>query len=285
NPRGVALLEHLAMWLKIAPAHPDAAHWASPLSTAPMTSVLVASVMLAGAAAAIRARGAFMAHDVGVLAAFGVLALMFERGLVLFAPAAIVGLTPLVRALSMNIEREPLSAPTAWWKEAIAVAAILPLIALTQPLVVTHAPIASAVSPFEIRRAQPHEAVLLAEVPVESLELIAQYSAPPRIYHAPHLAGYLQFKTVREAPARVVFSDQRVDLVDEKVREARRLIETSEHVWRGLFQQYDVSAALLDRRTQGALIEWLIEHPDWQVGLEQGDYVYLVRVVQLIEQE
>jgi len=285
NPRGPALLAHLARWLTVAPAHPDAAHWASTVSTQPLAAGFVVLVMLLGAGAAIRQRDAFMVHDVGLLAAFGVLALVFERGLVLCAPAAVVALAPAVRMLSERLEREPLRARTVWWKEVAAALLIAPLMALTQPLVVTHAPIASAVSPYELRDKQPHEAVLRADVPVEALELIAQYTVPPRIYHAPHLAGYLEFKMVREEPARVVFSDQRVELVDEKVLEVRQLIETSEHVWRGIFQQYDVSIALLDRRTQSKLVSWLVEHPDWVVALEQGDYVYLARVVQVTTEE
>jgi hypothetical protein len=49
-------------------------------------------------------------------------------------------------------------------------------------------------------------------------------------------------------------------------------------VWRGVFQQHQVRAALLDARGQGRyLVEALRSHPDWYTAHQTEDYVLFLR--------
>ena len=50
-------------------------------------------------------------------------------------------------------------------------------------------------------------------------------------------------------------------------------------LWRGLFQGWDVSAAVLSKQeSQSKLLDWLIAHPNWVIAHQDDHAVYLIEV-------
>ncbi len=273
NPRGALLFEHTVTALSLYPTHPDASAWAPLLPWWSLEGAGVWGLLAVCVAARWRGPREGRVLDLGALVALGLLAVTHQRatlwlGLALpFAMAsALAGLIPADRASGAKLARV-----------AVILAALtLPWVA--QPMMVTHAPLALSLSPFDVRRVSPHAGVIGADVPITSVELIAQQLDPPRIYAPAHLSGLLLWRLNDPArPKQLVFTDPRHELTTPKLLEIRELLESTD-IWRGIFQQYDVRAALLDTRTQSGLVEALYDSPVWHELHSEGSYRAFLRV-------
>jgi hypothetical protein len=273
NPRGVLLFEHTLTALATYPTHPDATDWAPLLPWGGLEGAGVWGLAIASLAFRWRGPREGRAFDLGLLVVFAALAITHQRATLWFGLVL-----PFALATSLEGYVAHLAPPASRLPYFGALLAALALPWLTQPLVVTHRPIALAVSPFDVRREAPHAGAITADVPVTSVELLAQQLTPPRVYAPPHLSGYLLRRLNAPAtPRQILYTDPRHELATPKLLEVRELIETTD-VWRGLFQQYDVRAALLDARTQEGLVEALSASQSWQLMHTEGDYRMFLRV-------
>ncbi len=273
NPRGVLLFEHTLSALSTYPTHPDANDWAPLFPWARLAGVGVWGLVVVSVGFRWRGPRDGRAFDLGVLVLFAVLAITHQRATLWFGLVL-----PYALATSVAGYVSHLTPPTSKLPYVGALIVALALPPATQPVVVSHKTIALAVSPFDIRREAPHAGVVLADVPITSTELLAQQLVPPRVYAPPHLSGFLLRRLSRpDTPRPMLYSDPRHELTTPKLLEVRELIETTD-VWRGLFQQYDVRAALLDTRSQQGLVEALSASQDWQQMYAEGEYRMFLRV-------
>lgn len=283
NPRGATLFGHA---LEVLSTYPQAAvtpAWHPLMEAGPALALLGVSlavaVGLATAAARVRPSWRPRGPDWLLVVALAAAAILVTRRAALWYGLAL----PLVVAPALGAlwRGRPDRSPASVWAWGALLVGALALPAPTQPLLVTHADLAvaaSRIAPWQVRQRQPHRGVIPAQVPVESGALLAQLSAPPRVWVNPDYRPYVLFMLAQGRPLPVVFSDRRVELLPEDIARVAELVHEQPDLWRGIFQQYDVSAALLSRRADAALLEQLREHPGWQIAHQDDHSVYLVRV-------
>jgi hypothetical protein len=281
NPRGAALYGHaLDVWRTWPASGLSGAGWQPAWMGQVWVVALVAVPAIWIGAALWVAWRAGERRALGALAWLVVLsaqALVATRGLVwLGAALPWVAACAMPAALVAKLERPLL----VWWARwPLALVALL-FVAAAQPTWVVHPDVALAASPYKLRAAQPYQAVVLDETPVEGAALLKPYPVKPRLWVEPRWAGFVLWTLEPVPPAPLeplVQVDPRAELGDPAHRVLERLVMTSD-VWRGAFQQYRVRAALLDAHGQdGYLVEALRGHPDWITAHQTEDYVLFLR--------
>ena len=277
NPRGAAIYEHLWTVNTLYPGMNDMSGWAH---VVPMMSIagalLTAGVVLCVSAYALtRTRPAL--SDALLFVVLLALAISQQRAMLWFGLAMPVMLAPALSKLP-GLERLP-GAPEARWKRGVIAAALLLAMLPLQPLMVTHANIATALSPYDVRQTPPHRGVLERNVPLEIGAFLAQTSVTPRIWASPEYEPYLIYRLAGEKPKQLVFSDPRRELLGDDVLEVRDLVENSPDLWRGMFQGWGVSTVVLSKSGQHEkLIAQLKEHPNWMVAHQDRYAIYFIEV-------
>ena len=277
NPRGAQIYEHLWTIHTLYPGIPDASGWAHiiPMANIP-GAILTAGVVLCVSAYALT-RTRPTPGDVICFVCLLALAISRQRGMLWFGLVMPLLMAPALVRMP-GLEKLP-GVPSARWKRALLATSLIIAMIPLQPMVVTHAAIATTMSPYDVRQTAPHRGVLERDVPLEIGAFLAQTSAPPKIWASPEYEPYLIYRLTRERPAPLVFSDPRHELRGEKVRELRSLVETTPDLWRGLFRGWDVSAAVLSKQeSQSKLLDWLIAHPNWVIAHQDDHAVYLIEV-------
>ncbi len=277
NPRGADIYGHIATVHTLYPGASDLSGWAHiiPMTSIPGAILTAGVILLASAYGLTRTRPAL--SDLSLAVVLFALAMSQQRGMLWFGLAMPVMLAPaLVRF--PRIERLP-DAPAARWQRVIIGCLLLLAMIPLQPVVVTHAGIATALSPYDVREVPPHQGILERDVPLEVGEFLAQTSVTPRIWASPRYEPYLIYRLSGERPTQVVFSDPRRELLGEDVLKVRALVEASPDLWRGMFQGWGVSTAVLSKNGQHAeLIAQLKEHPNWMIAHQDAYSIYFVEV-------
>lgn len=165
--------------------------------------------------------------------------------------------------------------PRRSWRAGIAAVALVAAALAIQPLSTLHQPLARALSPWELQAEPPLAGLVSAEVPVAHVENLRTYRTAPRAFHEPAYAGLLAYHLNDRRPLGVVFVDPRplwrhpdVWQLYETVAEGR--------AWRGVFQNYGIEVALLDKVRQPKLIAELRAHDAWLVVHEDAHAVAFV---------
>ncbi len=280
NPRGALIYPHMLETIQVSLDHHALPAWHGVWRWSATTAA--SSLIGSAIALTLAARSAHRRADVTMLVILIGLALTHQRALLWLGVAS-----PLVCAAGLGawLTHQPgaaLGVPTgkpALRALALFLAATLPI--LSQPVLLTHAPLARALSPLPLRGRPPHAATLPPEVPVEHVALIKRgvtASGAQPVYADARWSGYLLWELgdARE-PRQLVFSDPRVAMLTPAHWEAQRLIETSD-AWRGLFQQYGVRSVVLDRERQLELIVRMKDHPDWRLVHEDAHHSTLTRL-------
>ncbi|CAN0451062.1 unnamed protein product, partial [Laminaria digitata] len=279
NPRGIAIYAHILDVLSLYPGAQDAgAMWRRVIPGVGMAGVALLSGLIAvigGGIAAWRRGWRPPLPDAALTVALFALAMHQQRGMLWLGLALPLLLAPLLKVLPSSSE-----APGSRriWRTLGVTASLLVALAM-QPFLLTHAPIAARLSPYDVRQVAPHRGVLQDTLPLEAVEFLAQTTTRPRIWASPEYEPYLLFRLLGDRPVALVFADPRLEMLPEKTREVRALIEEREGLWRGMFQGWDVSAVLLTRgERHSALRAQLMAHPAWMIAHEDELAVYFVRV-------
>ena len=194
-----------------------------------------------------------------------------EAWMLLAGPAALgPGIAALVPA------RLP---PVPRWTAAIVTTLLIAVTIAVQPWSDAHRAIPAAFFGDSVRSADPLRGYGPASIPIEAVEVMRSWGSQPRVYAEPHLSGYLLFELQDPmAPLPIVWPLPERGPTDEIAALERALI-TEPTVFRGVFQQYGVSAVLV---TDGLapLGEWLNAAPDWvEVGVWPSGTLYIPRPV------
>jgi hypothetical protein len=278
TPRGAALLPRALDIARSWPSSPLLGpSWAAlPVTASGLAMLLVLGALALGAPLVRRLR----AGERGAIAplvwliALVLQALWTQRGLIWLGVALPFIAAQAVEARAATKPRLP------WWGSAGLGGLALVAMTLCQPLWAYHPDLARSLSPYTLRPAQPHAALILDETPIEGVALLNPYPTKPRLWITPRWAG-LALLELEPAPPDplipLVQLDPRPELGDPALLELHALVMTSD-VWRGVFQQHQVRAALLDARGQGRyLVEALRSHPDWYTAHQTEDYVLFLR--------
>lgn len=238
----------------------------------PGVGLLFFAVLTAGALRMWQKRRELDVVDALLFAGFAALAISASRGILWFALVTPVVLAPYLRdKASLHEDASTAPAPTsagmATVNLLIAVGMLAAGIAL-QPGTVSHQRFVTAFQPSPVRTQPPLAGLVEPDTPMEAAAILKQYSpGRVRIFHDQKYAGFLLYHVTKYQPQQVVFVDQRIELPPDAVwRLYEAAVETS--AWKGIFQQYDITAAVLNKADQPGLIEALHQEPGWKLRHE-----------------
>ena len=280
NPHGLWTHAHTASLLLARIDHPAAPTWAS-IKSLPAASIV---------AAAFAARLTLTLHPwnkaqqtrpgfylgLGLMWALVALALTHARAAAWFGLAMPMVYIWSVRGIVLT-KTPAASKPLTLKRTALIVLLASTLPILTQPIFMTHEPLARTVPWFKTRGVQPHATTLPARVPLEAMQMIKRHRSPrERLYVDQSVTGYALFELQPQRPLMMLQSDARVELLSQAQWDQLKLLEETD-IWRGLFQQWDVQMALLHKKRQATLVDAMRTNASWHMQYEDDQWIYFAR--------
>lgn len=151
------------------------------------------------------------------------------------------------------------------WSALGSGVAALAVAVLMLPLWMWHRPLAERLGIPEVSSA----------IPLQAAEIVASWGGMRRFYNPPEFAGLIVWHLTSTGLHPVVFRDHRP--LAPEFDALQETIETRTGVWRGVFQQHNVSAALLALPAQKRLAEEMAADPEWSVVWESDAAVLLMK--------
>lgn len=137
--------------------------------------------------------------------------------------------------------------------------------ALALPLWVWHSPIAQTLGTPQVSK----------QIPLQAAEIVASWGGLRRFYNPPEYAGLIIWHLTSTGLHPVVFRDHRP--LAPEFDALQETIDDHQGVWRGVFQQHNVSAALLALPAQKRLAEEMAADEAWKVVWESDTAVLLMK--------
>ncbi|MFB6264149.1 MAG: hypothetical protein ABEL76_11070 [Bradymonadaceae bacterium] len=276
NPRGPELYGYVYSLATDDYVRTTVTEWLPTMPTRPpVVGPLFYATVLAAAALLWRRRTDADPADVFLLTGTALLAALQVRGLLWWGLTLPVAVSPYARGLLEAGDDEP--GPLARRLHTAAAGGLLLFGLAVQPMFQWRVDWTASSPLFEVRRRQPLRGVVPDETPFEAVELLARYADPPRVFHDQRYAGFILFHLTGVRPARTVFVDQRIELPPPRIWKLYEQVVRQPDVWRGVFQQYDVGAAILSRHQQPELIDRMAGSEGWSMSRSTSDWVLLVR--------
>lgn len=171
---------------------------------------------------------------------------IYAEGVTLTSGLVALVLLPALRSPEARAAR-PQPVTFAFADVAAAVALLLAAV-LAQPWFVWNASINAALYGDRVRQVDPMRGIAPSELPVEALQILASWGSAPRIFHPRGLGGYVAFEAGTNRPAPILWDDPfpnipgpEIDLLYEKLQ------HQPSDIWRGVFQQFQIRAAIVPR--------------------------------------
>ncbi|MFB6375038.1 MAG: hypothetical protein ABEN55_18395 [Bradymonadaceae bacterium] len=130
---------------------------------------------------------------------------------------------------------------------------------------------------FDVREREPMRGVVPDETPFEATQVLGRYTQPPRMFHDERYAGFLLYHLTDSNPRQLVFVDQRIELPPNHIWQLYYDVIAESDLWRGVFHQYEIRAAVLSTAEQPALIERLDGTDDWKTVRKTDDWVFFLQ--------
>ena len=135
------------------------------------------------------------------------------------------------------------------------------LAVVVQPGVDTRASILNTIH-GDLRTEAPHPGTMPEALPLRCLEDLREVSSELRIYHDPDHAGFVLYHLLDVERLRPLNFDDHRHLVDDGLR-TRADVLRSEPVARGLFSEWEINAAVIDRNDYPQVADELDEAHGW----------------------
>lgn len=286
SPHHFAILAHLVTVFSTYPTHPDAIAWSTLFShsVVSVACLCVALCVLIGCwFKGSRSRNTL----IYACLLLGILTLFMHRFAWMFGISWTLAMVDALSTLhtTAHTQKEaaaaqPKESSVSYTKVRMVVVLLVASLSwLMQPLLATHATLALSMSPYALRTTQPHRAVLTSDVPIVHTQILKNMGKPPKTYIAPKWSGFILFHLLKARQLDTIVPwDARVEWTNSKLLDLRNLVEQGK-IWRGVFAQFHVTAAMLDKKTQATLIQKLHTHAQWQTAHEDQHMVLLVRVL------
>lgn len=233
-------------------------------SRQPLVAPLLYLWLIVGAWFFIQRRRVVDRFDLVVFFGFGALAVFQTRGVLWFALAAPLTLTPYLPGAIEDIVDES-EVPAALQVIHAMLIVMLGLMAvLPQPGLKTHAVLASLTSATPVRRAQPWRGLVTEDTPLEAMAWLVEHPEHRRLFHDQRWAGLILWSLMeRDKPTQMVFVDQRIELPKEQIWGLHDSISMARSAWRLQLEAHDVTAILVDPTTQAPLFKTLEQDTTW----------------------
>lgn len=273
NPRGSEIYGYVFDLMTNAEIQSTVTEWMPTTFTNPEgIGIVFYLVIAAGAYLFWRCRDALDAADVLLFAGFALVAAFSARGLMWFGLVAPITAAPYLPKPKQADDTPPVALRVV---NLLIALALLAAGILLQPGTIWHRDIVTKYQPIPVRTEAPLAGLVTAETPVAHTELLRKYRKGLHIFHDQKYAGFLTFHLTDANPQQLVFVDQRIELPP---RDIWRLYETviDTPAWRGIFQQYEVDAAVLSLERQAPLVERMRASDKWMNVYEDEHNVLFV---------
>ncbi|AWV89741.1 hypothetical protein DN745_10475 [Bradymonas sediminis] len=278
NPRGAEIYGYVIALSTNPEIQNTVTEWmaATPWNPPGIGMIFYAS-MGAGAYIFWRNRRSVDPADVFLFAGLALMTIMAARAMLWFALIIPFVLAAYLRAddatradKAPDIPPRPVRAFNLLFAIALLMSALI-----LQPGTIYHRDFVNAYPAIPTRDAAPLNGLVLARTPVMETAILEQHPGDQHIFHDQEFAGYLLFHLTRSRPAPIVFVDQRVELPSAEIWDLYAVASTTS-AWKGIFQQYDITAALLNKETQPILIENMRADSDWEIRHESAYNVLFI---------
>jgi hypothetical protein len=278
NPRGAEVYGYVADLMGNAEIQNTVTEWMPTTLWHPAgIGVVFWAVVAGGLYLFWRNRRRLDAADVFLFAGFALMGAMSTRALLWFGIAAPVALAAYL-PVSADADDEAPSGLMSVLNLAIALAVVAAGVAL-QPGTILQRDIVTRYQPIAVRTEAPLAGLVTAEAPVDEVELLRTHRQGVRLFHDQKYAGFLIFHLSDVPPHQLVFVDQRIELPPSDVWRLYEAVNQTS-AWKGVFHQYGVDAAVLNRDSQAQLIERLGADDGWMSILEDEHNALFVREAQ-----
>ena len=211
---------------------------------------------------------------------FALFAIVYARGLLWFAFVLPIAVGPSLRTLAGKASSERGKAVPSGLLQGTHTFAVVALVfagIALQPTWQWRVDWTADSPYFDVREQRPLRGVVPAETPFEATQVLARYTEPPRIFHDDRYAGFLLYHLIRTEPRQLVFVDQRIELPPDRVWDLYYDVIGEPNVWKGVFHQYGVRAAVLSAEEQPELIERLEKAEEWKVVRKAERWIFFLK--------
>lgn len=158
---------------------------------------------------------------------------------------------------------------------ALAIASVVVAVVI-QPLSETHVKLRAELP--GVRSEAPLAGIASERDPLVHVRALRSFGAQSRVFHEAEFAGLVAWELYSfETNAPLLFVDPRPEAASSSTRRLHAQVLADPALWRGIFQQYGVTAALLDQRKHEAVAASIAMDPAWTVLIEEDGVVLLVK--------
>lgn len=279
NPRGAELYGYVLDLSTNAEIQNTVTEWmATTLSNPPGVGILFYLVLGGAGVVFWRKRRRVDLGDLFLFAGFAVMTILAARAMLWFALVLPFVLARYLRSPDDAHAEHNSETPPGWVRALNLLLAFGLVVAafILQPGTIYHRDFVTAYPAIPTRGEAPLRGLVKADTPVVSAAILKQHPGPMHLFHDQKYAGYLLFHLATKAPAPMVFVDQRIELPPDRIWRLYDQINTTS-AWKGIFQQYDIRAAVLNKETQPFLIQNMRADSDWKIHHENAFNVLFIR--------
>lgn len=272
NPRGAQIYGYVADLMSNHEIRTTVTEWMPTSFSNPAgIGVFFYVVLVAGAALMWRNRDKLDPADALLFAGFGLVAALGARGLMWFGIVVPVTLAPYLAMAKQAQQAKPTEAPGCMVSLVNLGLAFGLLVAagLLQPGTVIQREVVTSFPPIPVRTDPPMAGLVPADTPVVPVEILRKYPKGMHLFHDQRYAGYLMYQLTKLHPMPMVFVDQRIELPPAKIWKLYALTNSTS-AWKGIFQQYDIRAAVLNKKRQAKLVERMRQDTMWTLAYEDA---------------
>ncbi len=212
-----------------------------------------------------------------LFATFALFAVGYARGLLWFGFVLPLTLAPSLRHLGRSADERPPPHAAMKYLHTLLAAAFVVVPLAVQPTWQWRVDWTADSPLFEVRSRAPMKGVVQDETPFEATEILGRHSEPPRLFHDERYAGFLLYHLTDEKPRQLVFVDQRIELPSDRIWSLYYNVIGKPDVWKGVFHQHEVRAAVLSNSRQRSLVDRLAEASDWSQAMTTDAWSFFLK--------
>jgi hypothetical protein len=214
--------------------------------------------------------------DLFLFVGFWVMAMKFCRSLLWFGLVWPLAISPYLRDLKFFFKPEKDTVSSRPWLN-LGLAATLTVAALVlQPLTARQARLVSAWQVVPTRSQDPLRGRVMAETPVEPVEILHRRGNVHHLFHDQRYAGFIIYRLQDANPRQMVFVDQRIEFPSPALWKLYDDIGDG-NSWRPAFDHYDIDAVIASQSSQAPLIRLLKKERAWTILYEDSFNALFVR--------
>lgn len=212
-----------------------------------------------------------------LFATFALFAVAYARGLLWFGFVLPFTLAPSLEPLSRDPDDRPEAHPVMQRVHTFLALGFIFLAVALQPSWQWRTDWTADSELFDVRSRAPMKGVVQETVPFEATEVLGRYTKPPRMFQDDRFAGFLLYHLTDEDPQQLVFVDQRIELPSDRIWNLYYHVNDEPGVWKGVFHQYNIKAAVLSHDRQQKLVDRLKEASEWSQAMGTDNWSFFLK--------